>query len=448
MTIRLKNTATKEIEEFTPIHTGKVGLYACGPTVYSAPTIGNYRTFILSDLVRRVFELNGYEVRQVMNITDVGHLVGDGNDGIDKLEQAAEKEGKNAWEISEVYTDLFLKEIKLLNMKQPVALPKATEHIPEQIKMIQILEEKGFTYRISDGIYFDTSKLSDYGKLTGQKSEEKREGARVAVNPEKKHASDFALWKFSKEGEGRHMEWDSPWGIGFPGWHIECSAMSEKYLDTPFDIHIGGEDLAPVHHTNEIAQTEGAYGHEPANYWLHGGFVKIDGGKMSKSLGNAYIISDLVDRNITPLAYRYFTFQAHYRSPINFTWESIQAAQNALDNLREKVRGWDAPTEVSEKWIHAFLEAVNNDIDMPSALAVMHEMIQSDIPSSTKSATLLKMDEVLGLGLEACIAQPLEIPSEIQALIDERSKARNNKDWETADRLRDEIVAAGFKVQD
>ena len=292
--MKLTNTLSRKKEEFEPIHAGKVGMYSCGPTVYSPATIGNFRAVLTADLIKRALIFNGYEVKHVMNITDVGHLVGDGDVGEDKMLVAMRNEGKTAWEIAEVYTNLFLRDMERLNIETPNVMPKATDHIAEQIEYIQDLEKNGFTYATSDGIYFDTSKLADYGRLSGQKSEDKEAGARVEVNTEKRNPEDFALWKFSPKDHKRDMEWNSPWGIGFPGWHIECSAMSEKYLDTPFDIHTGGEDLAMVHHPNEIAQTEGARGHQPVNYWVHNAFVQVNGGKMSKSLGNAYTIDDLI----------------------------------------------------------------------------------------------------------------------------------------------------------
>lgn len=448
MTLKLTNTLTRKKEEFTPIHTGKVGLYACGPTVYGYPSIGNYRTFLFTDLLRRSLEFLGYEVRHVMNITDVGHLTGDSDDGEDKMITAMKREGKSAWDIAEYYTKVFLADMDALHMLRPHQLPKATEHIEEQIAFIQEIEKQGFAYVISDGVYFDTSQLADYGKLSGQALEEKEEGARVAVNPEKRNATDFALWKFSTTDEDRLMEWESPWGKGFPGWHIECSAMSEKYLDMPFDIHTGGADLAPVHHTNEIAQCQGAHGHDPVHVWMHGEFLQIDGGKMSKSLGNVYTIQDLQEKSIEPLAYRYFILNAHYRSTLNFTWESVQAAQNALHRLRVLVRDWDQATQPDEASVEAFRACLEDDINMPKALALMWEVVNSDMESGIKSATLLQFDRVFGLGLKAYIATPLQITDEVQALLDERKQARDQKNWEMSDQLRDRIAELGFVVED
>jgi cysteinyl-tRNA synthetase len=449
MIIKLTNSLTRKKEEFKPIYEGKVGIYSCGLTVYGAGHVGNYRTFIMSDILRRLFEFNGYEVKHVMNITDVGHLVGDVDDGEDKMIVAMKREGKSAWDVAAFYTDLFTKDMERLNNKTPHVLPKATDHIPEQIETVKILEEKGFTYKTSDGIYFDTSKLDNYGQLGGQKLDEKEEGARVVINPEKRNATDFALWKFSPKAQQRDMEWDSPWGIGFPGWHIECSAMAEKYLDSPFDIHTGGSDLAPVHHENEIAQTQGAHGNGLANVWLHAAFLQIDGGKMSKSLNNVYTIQDLVNKGFNPLAYRYFTFNANYRTQLNFTWEALEAAQNALNNLRDESRDWDEPIEVSENIIESFKEKINDDLDLPGAMAVLWGMVgDKELATGIKSATLLKLDEVLGLNLDVYVAHSIEIPGDVQELLNQRASARQKGDWDASDALRDQIAQAGFVVED
>lgn len=449
MQIQLTNTRTREKEVFTPINQGEVRMYSCGPTVYGTPSIGNYRTFIMNDVLRRVFEINGYNVKHVINITDVGHLVSDGDEGEDKMMKAMRREGKGAYEIAEYYTAEFLHGLNQLNIIIPEHLPKATEHIDEQIKTIQLLEKNGYTYKTSDGIYFDTAKLDSYGTFGGQKLEEKEEGARVAVNPEKRNATDFALWKFSPKDQQREMEWDSPWGVGFPGWHIECSAMSEAYLGSPFDVHTGGTDLAPVHHENEIAQTQGAHGHALANYWVHGAFLQIDGGKMSKSLGNVYTINDLVERGIDPLAYRYFTFTARYSSQLNFTWESIQAAQNALNNLRDDVRDWDKPTAIDQESLDVFLSKVNDDLDMPAAMAEVWSLVKDEhLSTAVKAATLLEFDKVLGLKLDEYISVPLEPSLLVLRLVEERAKARKEKNWEESDRLRDQIEEEGFIVED
>lgn len=458
--IFLTNTLGRTKEEFHPIHEGKVGIYSCGPTVYQPASIGNFRAFIFADTLRRVFEASGYEVTQVMNITDVGHLVGDGDEGEDKLEKSAKKEGRTAWEIASYYTDMFLADMDRLNIRRPTVMPRATAHIKEQIEMIETLEKNGFAYRTSDGVYFDTAKLPDYGKLSGQKLEEKEEGARVAVNDEKRNPSDFALWKISpaptpsispsgRGNTGRHMEWDSPWGVGFPGWHIECSAMSEKYLGSPFDIHTGGIDHIPVHHTNEIAQTEGARGHALANVWMHNEFLQVDGGKMSKSLGNTYTIDDLAARGFDPLAFRYFCFSGSYRTPLNFTWESLTAAATALANIEDIVRVWPEPSVPDTVSLDAFMERVRDDLDLPGALAVFWRVVRDEsMDEAGKGATLLAMDAVLGLRLKDVVGVPLVIPQEVQDRLEKRSAARAAKDFSSSDALRDEIAELGYLVED
>ncbi|MFH1712459.1 MAG: cysteine--tRNA ligase [Patescibacteria group bacterium] len=449
MDIKLTNTLTRKKEVFEPIHTGKVSLYSCGPTVYRKVSIGNLRTYIFTDILRRVLEFNGYEVKHVMNITDVGHLTDDADEGEDKMILAMREEGKDAFEIADYYTRLFLKDVERLNLLEPTIMPKATEHIEQQIEYIKDLEAKGFTYQTSDGIYFDTSLLKDYGKLLGQKAEEKEEGARVEKNLEKKNPTDFALWKFSPKGEKRQMEWESPWGTGFPGWHIECSAMSEEYLDTPFDIHTGGIDLAPVHHTNEIAQTQGARGHDPVNFWMHGEFLMVDGGKMSKSLKNTYTIDDLIEKDFDPLSFRYFTLGAHYSTPLNFTWKALEAAQNALFKLYDAARGWQTPTEADQEEVEKFQEKVSEDLDMPGAVAELWRVVNNEeMTSAVKAATVLKFDQVLGLRLDEYVAQPLEIPQDVLKMLDDRRSAREIRDFERSDELRDEIAEKGFLVED
>ncbi len=449
MNIKLYNTLTRKKEDFKSIHSGKVGLYSCGPTVYQSASIGNFRAFVFSDLLRRMFEFNGYEVKHIMNITDVGHLTDDASDGQDKMEKSALENGMTAYEIAEKYTVKFLKDIERLNIEIPTKLPKATEHIEDQIKLIQDIEKAGFTYQTSDGIYFDTSKLSDYGKLGGQKLDEKEEGARVEKNPEKRNHTDFALWKFSPKDENRQMEWDSPWGIGFPGWHVECSAMSEAYLDVPFDVHTGGEDHIAIHHTNEIAQTQAARDVLQANYWMHNAFLMVDGGKMGKSLGNAYTLDDLEDHGFEPLVFRYFLLGAHYKKPQNFTWDALTASQNALNKLRNIIREWSDPGDIDRDIIDLFRSKINNDLDLAGALSVMWNMVYEEaLESSIKSATLLKMDEVLGLKLKKYIAKSLEISKEVQILLKQRKEARANKDWDASDRLRDEILKRGFVIDD
>ncbi len=447
--ITLFNSLGRQLETFKSITDGQVGLYVCGPTVYDRASIGNFKAYIFADTLRRMFEQSGYTVTHVMNITDVGHLVGEGDVGEDKLEKGARREGKTAWEVASEYTELFVADMQRLNLLMPQVMPKATDHIAEQIAMIQAMEDKGFIYTISDGVYFDTAKLPGYGRLSGQKTEDKAEGARVGVNEDKKHPSDFALWKFSPADEQRHMEWDSPWGKGFPGWHIECSAMAEKYLGLPFDVHTGGVDHIAVHHENEIAQAQAARDTLEANYWLHNEFLLIDGGKMSKSLNNIYSLDDLAAKGISPLAYRYLVLGAHYKSQLNFTWEAAQGAQNAMNKLVDAVRLWDKPTEVDQAFVDEFMKHVRNDLDTPGALAVMWKLIGDEkLPSSVKAATLLALDEVLGLALEDVVGRPLKISSEVQAVLDDRERARLAKDFAASDKLRGDLAKLGFLVDD
>lgn len=445
--MKLYNTLTREKDVFKPIQEGKVGVYACGPTVYWFAHIGNMRTNLFVDLLHRALTFNGFDVRLIMNITDVGHLTDDEDAGEDKMIVAMKREGKTAKEIAGFYTEAFFTDLDRLNIVRAQEYPLATEHIAEQIEMIKQLEENGFTYTTSDGVYFDTSKLESYGRMSGQSAEEKQAGARVDMG-EKKNVTDFALWKLSAEGSQRQMEWESPWGTGFPGWHIECSAMSKKYLDVPFDIHTGGIDHIPVHHENELAQTQGADGCLQANVWMHGEFLTVDGGKMGKSLGNLYTLDQLAERGIDALAYRYFVLGAHYRTKLNFTFEALEAAQNALRRLRSTVREWEQGTEADADFVTRFTDVVSDDLNTPQALALMWELVDSDLPTGTKSATLLKFDEVLGLGLEEFVGAPLPIPVAVQELLDKREEARAEKEWGQSDTLRDEIAALGFVVED
>lgn len=466
--IRLHNTLTRQTEPFVPLREGKASVYSCGPTVYWFAHIGNMRAFLFSDLLRRALEDDGFDVTLVMNVTDVGHLVGDGDEGEDKMLVAMRREGKTAYDIAAFYADAFFRDLARLNVKPAFVYPRATEHISEQIDMIAALEHNGFAYRTSDGLYFDTSRLPEYGRLSGQRAEEKMAGARVDMG-EKRNATDFALWKFAPEGIEREMIWPSPWGEGFPGWHIECSAMSKKYLGLPFDIHTGGIDHIPVHHENEIAQTLGAHGVAEANVWMHSEFITVDGGKMSKSLGNVYTVDDLVARGYDPLAYRYLVLGAHYRSKLNFTWEALDAAQNALNHLRTILRylPQPEPVEIAEKdrgdewltkhghvhgdppYIKQFTNAIHEDLGTPSALVSLWQLaLDKDVEPIRKSRILLKMDEVLGLGFKDYVSKPINIPDEVQTLISEREDARARKDWAASDRLRDEMAALGFAVED
>jgi cysteinyl-tRNA synthetase len=449
--IQLYNTLTRQKEVFKPIKSQNVGLYTCGPTVYHYAHIGNLRTYIFEDILRRTLEYNGYTVNHVMNITDVGHLTDDGNNGEDKMEKGASREHKSVWDIAKFYTEAFQNDMIDLNIAPPILWCKATDHIPEQIDLVKTLENKGFTYKISDGIYFDTSKLSDYGKLAQLDIAGLNSGARIEMG-EKKQATDFALWKFSPIDSQRQMEWASPWGKGFPGWHIECSAMSLKYLGDRFDIHCGGIDHIPVHHTNEIAQNEAALGHQTVNYWLHGEFLLTNDERMGKSKGNFLTIQTLKDAGFDPLAYRYFALGAHYRSKLNFTFEALTGAQNALTNLRNSINDYPAPTEIDSETIERFLQAINDDLDTPKALAIIWNMLKSNMDNGKKLATIFDMDYVLGLHLKGQYdaAQELQanIPPEVIELVEAREIARDAKQWAAADELRDKIKDQGYTVED
>lgn len=454
MSIHLFNTLGRKKEAFAPLLPGKVGIYTCGLTVYGRGHIGNFRAFLMADTVRRMFEANNYSVTQVINITDVGHLVGDLDGGAEKLQMMSEKTGESAWDIAAKFTTLYFDDAKKFNLLMPHVSPKATDHIAEQIAMIEAIEKNGYTYIINDGVYFDTSKLASYGQLSGQSLDEKEGGARVSIG-DKKNASDFALWKFSPSPSSdsatqkRQMEWESPWGVGFPGWHIECSAMSEKYLGVPFDVHTGGIDHIAVHHENEIAQTLAARNCLEANFWLHNEFLQIDGGKMSKSLGNTYTVSDFEEHKIQPLSFRLFILGAHYRTPQNFTWDAVGASHAALGTIRNTVRDLPKPSEVDAESMVQFMDRVNDDLDTPGALAIFYGVLNhSSMERSMKSATLLKMDEVLGLALEDVVARPLSVPAVIEKLLTDREAARSNKDWKQSDEIRAEIVRLGFDVND
>jgi cysteinyl-tRNA synthetase len=482
--LKLFNTLSRELEEFKPIEPGKVRMYTCGPTVYWDAHIGNLRSYVLEDVLIRTLELNGYEVTRVLNITDVGHLVSDGDEGEDKMEKGAKRDNKTVWEIADLYMGRFLKNAAKLNITIPPKpfLCRATDHIAEQIELVQILMDKGFAYKISDGVYFDTSKFPNYGQLSRQKADEKEEGARVDINPEKRNKTDFALWKFSypngvsfdafiRSGviaseakqspevatpsglattriQKRQMEWESPWGIGFPGWHAECSAMAHKYLGQPFDIHCGGVDHIPVHHENEIAQSEAAYGVKLANFWWHNEFLSVDGQKMSKSLGNVYTIQDLTEKGFDPLALRFFYLGAHYSQLQNFTFDALAASQNALHRLWSNSREFDQSGSVLADVVADFTAALENDLNTPQALAVVWKLIEGGYPSSDKGATLLWMDKVLGLDLDKYVGHPIEVPEAVKELMAKRQAAREGKDWAESDNLRDRIKELGWTVED
>jgi cysteinyl-tRNA synthetase len=454
MTIYLYNSLTRKKESFLPIRAGEVGLYTCGPTVYNFAHIGNLRTYLFEDVLKRVLIYNGYRVKHVMNITDVGHLTGDRDMGEDKLEAGARREGKTAWEIAEFYTKAFQSDLQHLNILEPTVWCKATDTIPDQVELIRQLEEKGYTYRTDDGIYFDTAKLDDYAKLSSQNLDALREGARVERNPQKRNSTDFALWKFSPPASRRQMEWDSPWGVGFPGWHVECSAMSMRFLKDQLDIHCGGTDHIDVHHTNEIAQSEAATGKPFFRFWMHGAFLIVQGGKkMAKSQGNFLTLNNtFIERRINPLAYRYAAFQTHYRKPMEYSEESLQAGRNGLQHLQNQIReviraAGGRKGVIDDAMQEKFRAAVNDDLNMPRAMAVVQEMLKSDLNDADKFTTVLDYDRILGLRLDQ-LDQPPELPAEIASLVEARRRARAEKDWAASDRLRDEIQERGYAVQD
>jgi len=454
MKLHLYNTLTRRKDVFVPIKADSVGLYTCGPTVYNYAHIGNLRTYIFEDVLKRVLVYNGYRVRHVMNITDVGHLTGDRDMGEDKLEAGARREGKSAWDIAAHYTDAFKRDMRHLNIQEPTIWCRATDTIPEQIALIRQLESRDYTYQTSDGVYFDTARFENYARLSSQNLDALQEGARVEKNPEKRNPTDFALWKFSPEGVQRQMEWDSPWGVGFPGWHVECSAMAMKFLADQLDIHCGGTDHIDVHHTNEMAQSEAATGKTFFNFWMHGAFLIVSGGKkMAKSEGNFLTLENtFIKRHINPLAYRYAVFQTHYRKPMEYSETSLQAGRNGLQHLQNQVRrisedGAAAAGEVNAEFRDQFLQAVNDDLNMPRAMAAVQALLKSALSNSDKFATLLDFDSVLGLDLDV-LDRADALPPEVQGLVEERKKARQAKDWEASDRLRDDIQALGYIVQD
>ncbi len=447
MTLRLYDTYTRELREFQPLHPPEVGLYTCGPTVYDYAHIGNLRTYISEDILVRVLRFNGHAVKRVMNITDVGHLVSDADTGEDKMEKGSRRTGKSAWEIAEFYTLAFKEDLQRLNILEPTIWCRATDHIPEQIAFIQCIEAKGYAYRTSDGVYFDTSRLPDYGYLARLDVEGLQAGMRVDMG-EKRSVTDFALWKLSPPGQQRQMEWDSPWGKGFPGWHIECSAMSARYLGSFFDIHCGGEDHISVHHPNEIAQTQACHGTRLANFWMHYYFLQLDDAKMAKSAGTFLRMQTLLDRGYDPLAYRFFCLGAHYRAKLNFTWDSLDGAATALNRLRLAAHEWGAPGNVDEGYLDRFAEHINDDLNMPRAVALAWDLVKGDLAALTKKATLLEFDKIMGLRLAEWQPKEEIVPDEIVALVQQRQQARKEKRWKDADALRDQIAAAGYEVKD
>lgn len=459
MKLTFYNTLTRKKEEFHSIDENRVRMYSCGPTVYSYAHIGNFRTYIFMDTLRRVLKYNGYELKHVMNITDVGHLESDADEGEDKMEKAARKEKKDPYEIANFYTKIFLKDMEKLNIDKPEIITKATENISQMIEYVKEIIKNGYAYETSKGIYFDISKLDKYPVLSNRKLDDQIAGARVDVDPEKKNPYDFALW--IKAPENHIMKWESPWGLSYPGWHLECSTMGRRFLGEEFDIHTGGVDHIPTHHENEIAQSKGATGKIPAHVWMHCEYLQVDGGKMSKSLGNTYTISQLQEKGISPLAFKLFCFTAHYRNKLNFTFEGAYGAQKALERLYDSyiknANGVDNVDEdIVKEYEERFLAYINDDMNMPGAMSVVWEIARNAKKSIKFADLLLKFDKVLGLDmknaenylLEFKHEESEELPEEIKALVEERKQARAEKNWAKSDEIRDRIISLGYSIKD
>ena len=456
MQVNLYNTLTKQKANFIPLCGNEVRIYSCGPTVYSYAHIGNFRAYIFMDNLRRMLEYNGYKLKHVMNITDVGHLESDSDEGEDKMVKAAKKENKTPYEIAKFYTDIFFDDMNKLNIERPEIIAKATEHIDDMLEFAKKIVENGYGYETSTAIYFDVSKLDKYPVLSNRNIDEQIAGARVDVDPEKRNPYDFAIW--IKAPENHIMKWNSPWGLSYPGWHLECSAMSKKYLGEVFDIHTGGVDHIPTHHENEIAQSKGAFGKIPAKTWMHVEFLQVDGGKMSKSLGNVYTISQLQEKGIEPLAYKLFCYTAHYRTKLNFTFDGAMASQKALNRLREayikhKYGSEEIEKNLLEEYKAKFIEAINDDLNMPLAMSIVWEVAKSEIKSNKIAELLIDFDKVLGLDLQNSEKyienqKKLELPEEILELLEQRKKAREEKNWSLSDELREKLKQKGYNVKD
>lgn len=474
MNLQFHNQLSKKVDAFKPLQDGRVSLYTCGPTVYNFLTVGNWAAYIYWDTLVRVLQANNLNVTRVMNITDVGHLVSDADDGEDKLEKGARREGKTAWEVAKFYTDDFLAGMKDLNLITPTHLPKATEYIEQQLDLVRSLKDKGYTYQISDGIYYDTSKFPTYGNFADLDLDAQKAGARVEFNPEKRNPSDFALWKFTPAGEKRDMEWETPYDLltdstsnivmGFPGWHLECSAMAGTLLGDTIDIHTGGIDHIPVHHTNEIAQSEAAHGVTFANYWLHNNHLKVDGTKISKSLGNGYTLQDLAEKGFDPLDLRLLVLQSHYRTEGNFTFDNLSAARNRRLNwrnvaaLRHQIHDTLDEENENSKTISlyaaqkAIIDTLSNDLNSPEVLAQIDAAFDTALGSRLDTihdhaflGFLETVDELLGLNL---LGTSPDITDEQKLLVIQRSRAREAKDFASSDRLRDELLTQGIIVRD
>ncbi len=452
MPLKFYNTLTRKKEKFVPIRKDSVGMYSCGPTVYWYQHIGNLRTYISNDMIKRVLLYNGFNVKHITNITDVGHLTSDADTGEDKIEREAKKEGKTAHEISEYYFNIFRDDLKKLNIIEPDAWPKATENISGMIELIKVLEKKGFTYKTSDGIYFDTSKMKNYGELARLNIKELKAGKRIDIG-EKKHKTDFALWKFSEEPGKRQQEWNSPWGIGFPGWHIECSVMSSKYLGKQFDIHTGGMDHIPVHHTNEIAQSEAAYGVKPwVKYWIHFAWLLFGGKKVSKSEGGLFTLSQLEEKEFLPMSFRYLCLSIHYKKPLNFSLDILESSQNAYERLKNIISELKKSRQkINRKNIEGakkqFLEIINDDFNMPKAVSFLWEILREEkLNDSEKYELAMDFDRVFGLKLGE--EEKISVPHEIKRLVDEREKARRERNFKKADEIREKVRKSGYIIED
>ena len=451
MGLKVYNTLTRKKEEFIPNDRNEIRMYSCGPTVYYFAHIGNLRAYLFMDNLRRVLKYNGYNLKHVMNITDVGHLVSDADEGEDKMMKASRRENKDPFEIANFYTEAFLKDIDKLNVDRPEIIAKATEHIKEMEEYVKKIIDNGYTYQTEDTVYFDTSKLDKYGVLSNRNVEDQKAGARVEFDTSKKNISDFALW--IKAPENHLMKWNSFFGMSYPGWHLECSAMGHKYLGENFDIHTGGIDHISIHHENEIAQSKGFSGKVPANYWMHVDFLQVNGGKMSKSLGNLYTLEDLAEKGYEPLVYRMFNFTSTYRNQINFTFEAMDAAKVSLSRLRDGLlKHKEGTVSVSEDIIKdyevRFLDAINDDLNMPLALSVVWDVVKNENKSKDLYNLLLKFDEVLGLDLANYEKEEVSLPEEIVELVNLRNEARANKNWAESDRLRDVLIEKGYSVKD
>ena len=446
------NTLTRKKQELKTVNDGEVRMYSCGPTVYSQAHMGNMRAYLFMDTLRRAVKFNGYKLLGVMNITDVGHLTSDADEGEDKMQTAAKKTGKSPWEIAEHFTELFLKDTARLNIERPEIVAKATEHIDDMLSFVETLVDKGYGYETSDGVYFDISRFPSYGKLSGNtKLDENIAGARVDVNSEKRNPADFAIWK--KAPKEHIMQWDSPWGRSYPGWHIECSTMARKYLGDTFDIHTGGVDHIPIHHENEIAQSEALLDKQAVNYWMHVEFMQVDGRKMSKSLGNTYTLDQLEEKGYSPMDFRYFCLNTHYRKKLNFTFEGMDSAKTAYSRLLALLRacktsGTKADESVIENFRKEFTDAINDDLNIPLGMGAVWTLLKNP-PSKDIYDAVIWADSVLGLSLDKCDEEVKEdIPSEVKEIAERRWQARLAKDWATSDALRTEIASLGYSVKD